>query len=143
MKKVDIKPEETLNIDDLIQIITKDEKGNSSSFTAAVVSDSLDRLFPKESDLSQLLLVSSLRNDQIVHVLKALYAPCLLGLNEEKMEHPSVYEFRLQIIESFARSRVSINGRGRNDIVKSLSAIMLNELQRGASKISNYFNKGV
>ncbi len=143
MQKVDVSGElEGINsIDEFLNIFTGENSEDANSFTAKVVSDSLDRLFPDEKKIRDLMMVSNVTNWQMVHIIKSLHSAYYMGLHEGTFGRPSVYEKRLKIIEDFLRLRASINARGRKDIVESLKAIMLNELQNDASRIKRLLGK--
>lgn len=138
MKEVSFNDEsfkDVRSMDDFLNILSTDGS-DGSSYTAAVVNASMERLFPDSNNLSKMMLVSNLTNHQITCIVKLLHSAYALGLTKEKLGHPSVYERRLSIIEDFLRLRVSINHRGRSDIVESLKAIMLNEVSQSASRMS-------
>lgn len=143
MQKVEISEElEGINsIDEFLNVFTGEGEGETNSFTAKVVSDSLDRLFPDEEKIRDLMMVSNVTNWQMVHIIKSLHSAYYMGLHQGFFGRPSVYEKRLKIIEDFLRLRASINARGRKDIVESLKAIMLNELQNDASRIKRLLGK--
>lgn len=144
MKQIDLPEgsEEFGSIDEFLNVFASESSENdASSFTARVVSDSMDRLFPDEERLRNLMMVSNVTNMQVKHILKSLHSAWVMGLNKETFGRPSVYENRLKIIEDFLRLRVSINSRGRKDIVETLRAIMLNELQSDASRIKKLLGK--
>jgi hypothetical protein len=129
------------SIDEFLHILTEAGEGEANSFTAKVVSDSLDRLFPDEEKIRNLMMVSNVTNWQMVHIIKSLHSAYYMGLHQGVFGRPSIYEKRLKIIEDFLRLRASINARGRKDIVESLKAIMLNELQNDASRIKRLLGK--
>lgn len=147
MKKIDIEDSfEGINsvnsIDEFLNVFTSDSSdGDTSSFTARVVSDSMDRLFPDEGRIRKLMMVSNVTNSQAKHIIKSLHSAWVMGLNQVTFDRPSVYENRLKIVEDFLRLRVSINSRGRKDIVETLRAIILNELQSDSSRIRTLLGK--
>lgn len=143
MQKMEVSSElESINsIDEFLSVFTGENAEDSNSFTAKVVSDSLNRLFPDEEKIRDLMMVSNVTNWQMVHIIKSLHSAYYMGLHEGTFGRPSVYEKRLKIVEDFLRLRASINARGRKDIVESLKAIMLNELQNDASRIKRLLGK--
>lgn len=143
MQKVDMSGElEGINsIDEFLNVFTGTADAEANSFTAKVVSDSHDRLFPDEQKIRDLMMVSSVTNWQMVHIIKSLHSAYYMGLHKGVFGRPSVYERRLKIVEDFLRLRVSINARGRKDIVETLKAIMLNELQSDASRMKRLLGK--
>jgi hypothetical protein len=144
MKKIDIAEDiEGINsIDEFLNVFTSESADtDSSSFTARVVSDSMDRLFPDEGRIRKLMMVSNVTNMQAKHIIKSLHSAWVMGLNHETFGRPSVYENRLRIIEDFLRLRVSVNSRGRKDIVETLRAIILNELQSDSGRLKQLLGK--
>ncbi|MPM70965.1 hypothetical protein SDC9_117928 [bioreactor metagenome] len=143
MRKVDVSEEldGIGSIDEFLNVFTGENESDPNSFTAKVVSDSLDRLFPDEEKIRNLMMVSNVTNWQMVHIIKSLHSAYYMGLHEGTFGRPSVYEKRLKIVEDFLRLRASINARGRKDIVESLKAIMLNELQSDSSRIKRLLGK--
>lgn len=143
MKKIDVEDtfEDSGSIDEFLSVLAGEKEADSGSFTAAVVDNSLNRLFPDEEKIRQLMVVSSVTNYQAVCIIKALHSPYYMGLHEGYFKRPSVYEKRLKIIEDFLRLRISVNARGRKDIVESLRAIMLNELQSEKTRVKRLLGK--
>lgn len=101
----------------------------------------MDRLFPADEKFHFLQMVSNMTTWQQSAVIRFLSVPVYLGLTEEQMGRPSLYEKRLQLVKLFMRNRVSTNSQGRKNIVDSLQALMLNELRTSSNRLGQLLGK--
>jgi hypothetical protein len=93
MKAIEIDGiEESSSMDEFLQTFTSDnDSSDAASFTAKVVMDSLDRLFPDEGRLRKLMMVTNITNYQMTHIIKSLHSAYVLGLCYDKLGRNSVF----------------------------------------------------